>query len=262
MSRLADQQTALLGALFSRPQAHASCCGSETSDSPFVGERGLRAYRANAIVLARRTLRAAFPVVAQLVGDADFDHLAVDFWLTHAPQRGDLAQWGDALPDFLRGNLQLSDEPYLGDVAAVEWALHCAALAADEPADMASFARLSQDDGPEQTLRLASAAVLLCSQFPVASIVMAHLSGQPSLAQAGDLLHDGAAENVLVWRQGMRPRLRACDAKETALIATFVRGTRLDAALQSVTGLDFGAWLRQAVLDGLVIGVQAAVKPA
>ena len=263
MNRLARQQTALLEALFEPPGVPAD--GSiDTPHEPtgFVGARGLRAYQANAASLARRSLRAAFPVLAQLLGDENFDPLAGEFWRHEPPLHGDLAQWGDALPDYLQRHPQLADEPYLGDVAAVEWTMHQATLAADQSDDLASFTLLAQPAALSQRLRLASGTTVLCSQYPAASIVTAHLSGSPSLAQAGAMLRDQQGENTLVWRQGMRAQVRACGATEAALVTALARGDALGDALAAAEGLDFGSWLAQAVQTGLVLGVQDSVTSA
>ncbi len=251
MNRLLQQQTALLDALFASPE-HPS---PQHVAPAFTGGRGLRAYQANATALAQRTLSAAFAVLEQLMGAADFSRMAVHFWHSHPPARGDLAQWGDALPDFLRANLQLADEPYLADVASVEWALHQAAMAMDQVADMSSFARLSSHHAADQRLQLASGCSVMASRFPVASIVAAHLHGSPTLERAGELLRAGVAENAVLWRQGMRPRVRPCCNAEAHLIRALANGHPLGAALAAADGLDFGTWLPQAVQEGLVLGV-------
>ena len=196
------------------------------------------------------------------MGAEDFSRMAVHFWHSHPPARGDLAQWGDALPDFLHGNPQLSDEPYLSDVARVEWALHQAAMAVDQVADMASFARLASHHAADQKLRLASGCCVVASRFPVASIIAAHLHESPALERAGELLRAGVAENALVWRQGMRSKIRPCGTAEAILIQALANGQTLGEALAAADGLDFGVWLPQAVQEGLVLGVQPDVTPA
>ena len=262
MNRLLQQQTALLDALFASPQHPAAQTAAPTDRLPFTGGRGLRAYQANATALAQRTLRAAFVVLEQLMGAEDFSRMAVDFWHKHPPKHGDLAQWGDALPVFLHGNPQLADEPYLADVASVEWAIHQAAMAVDPVADMSSFARLAGHHAADQKLRLASGCCVMASRFPVASIVAAHLHESPTLERAGELLRAGVAENTLVWRKGMRPQARPCSTAEANLIQAMANGHTLGEALAAADGLDFGVWLPQAVQEGLVLGVQAGVTTA
>ena len=252
VSLLAQQQTALLDALFAWPQEPAQA-------NFFTGARGLAAYRANGHALAGRTLQAAYPVVAQLLGEENFDGMAREFWHAHPPLHGDLAHWGDALPGFLQANPQLESEPYLGDVARVEWALHQAAGAPDREPDLASFALLSSKEPDALTLVLSAGLCVIDSAYPVASIVTAHLEGAPSLAEAGARLRARASESALVWRQGLRPRVRFCDKPEAALLRALGSGAALSAALDLAEGLDFNLWLPNAVQSGLVTGAATRV---
>ncbi len=257
MSALAEQQQSLLDALFTRRAPGAAGLPPGTPSPHFSGVRGLQAYQANAHAQAQRSLRATYPVVAQLVGADDFSALCTDFWHRHPPELGDLAQWGSDAPAFLQGNLQLASEPYLADVARVEWALHQCALAADIPPDLASLALLSANDPSALALRLASGTAVVTSTFPVASIVRAHLHADPSLEQAGLMLRNGVAEAAVVWRQHYRPCVAACSTAEAALLGQLLRGSNLLSALGNAPGLDFTDWLTRAVQCSLVIGATA-----
>ncbi len=226
-------------------------------------ERGLQTYRANAEALAERALMAAYPVLAQLMGDESFVPLARYFWRHTPPQRGDVAQWGAALPDFLDASPQLDNEPFLGDIARVEWALHTAATAQDAAPDPSSFTLLASGDPDQTTLSLSDGVMTLASAYPVVSIIYAHLQGEPTLAQAGALLGAGVAEHALVWRRGFKPAVRLASAAEYALVRALQAGLSLDAALSSFCGparagtepeFDFNDWLAQAVQTGLVTG--------
>ena len=257
-SALAEQQQALLDALFAPAAAqHPPAAGPPAQAAHFSGARGLLAYRSNAHALAERTLLASFPVIAQLVGIDSFHLLARDFWHHHPPTRGDLAQWGEALATFLQANTQLADEPYLGDVARVEWALHLAAGAADRAPEPASFALLSSTAPDALTLLLSSGTAVVASAYPVASIVTAHLAASPSLQAVGEKLRARECECAVVWRQGFKPRVGQCNAAEAALVQALLDGTSLSAALDRAGELDFAHWLPSAVQSGLVLGAIA-----
>ncbi len=260
MSPLARQQQALLGALLARPHSaearhHTAALGTQVLE-PW--SRGLAAYQANGHALAERALQAAFPVLATLIGEDSFALMAREFWHHHPPQQGDLAQWGQALPAFVAGNAQLADVPYLADVARVEWACHEAAGAPDAVADPASFARLGHADPDTFTLRLSPGAAVTVSDWPVASLVTAHLHGQPSLTQVAAQLQARQGECALVWRQGLRPRVAACAPAMAVLLQGLLQGhsllQALNAALATGASLDLAAWLQAAVTDGLVLG--------
>jgi hypothetical protein len=136
--------------------------------------------------------------------------------------------------------------------------LHQAATAADARPDPRSFSLLSEADPAEITLTLGAGVFLLASGYPVASIVNAHVLGEPALAEAAALLRAGAAEHALVWRQGFKPRACAVAAAEYALLAALQAGRSLEAALgsalESTTAFSFENWLGRAVQDGLVTG--------
>ena len=227
-------------------------------------QRGVRAYRANGQALAERALMAAYPLLTELLGQENFAPLARHFWAAHPPQGGDMACWGAELAVFVSAEPQLAGEPYLGDVARLEWLLHEAASAADVAADLASFALLGAEDPALVTLVLGAGVAVLVSPHPVASIVNAHLLGSPTLAQAGQRLAEGCSEHVLVWRQGFRPSTRVSSAAEHRLLGELFAGVSLLQALEAAAAegsadaanFDFNTWLAQAVQTGLVCGVR------
>ena len=254
MSLLAQQQQALLALLFDRPNDVASKNIAAYAYSTWA--RGQKVYQANGHALAGSALRAAYPVVAQLLGDESFDALARALWHAQPPQRGDAAQWGGTLANWVQASDQLAAEPYLADVAAVEWALHRAVSAADGAMDSASFALLTKHDPADLLLLLSPGCATLRSDWPVVSIVNAHLHHRPTVAQAGQLLRGGAREDALVWRSGLQALVREAQPGEAALVAALLAGHTLGDALDQAPDLDIGAWLPMAVQTGLLLGAR------
>lgn len=253
MSTLAAQQQTLVEALFAWPAEDAM--KKVAAGAMDTGARGLKAYQSNGHQLAARALQGAYPVLAQLLGDDSFGDLARAFWHAQPPRRGDLALWGHTLPDFVQASPQLADEPYLADVARVEWALHAAATMADAEPDLGTLALLTSEDPATVQLRLAPGCCVLRSAWPVASIVGAHLDDSPSLAEAGAQIRDRVAQDTVVWRQGLRPRCRlALEGEAPALQVLLAQGS-LGAALDAAPTLDVGAWLPLAVQTGLLLAV-------
>jgi hypothetical protein len=177
---LIAQQQMLLGGLFDAwPSVQANpALSSQQSWPTDQYQRGLQAYRSNAAILAQQVLAAAFPTIKRLMGDEQFDGLAAHFWRMHPPAKGDLAQWGEALEDFLRAVPELMQhEAYLPDVAALEWALHTGKTAPDsESADPVPLA-------------------LIESEFPIVDLV-----GGKNLEDISDI----QAQRALVYRQGFK----------------------------------------------------------
>lgn len=263
MNMLMLQQQSLLDALFLRPgSAQSNAVQHLHIQLEPRAARGLMAYQANGHALAERSLLAAYPVIAQLIGSESFNALARDLWHHHPPQGGDLARWGDALPAFLASSEQLADVPCLADVARVEWALHRAAGAQDADTDLPSFARLSSEDPEALTLRLAPGTALVTSAWPVVSVVTAHTAGEPTLAEAGRRVRDRVGETAVVWRQGWRPCVAPCPANAQGVLQALLAGAALTEALGQVPeDFDFSDWLTQAVHSGLVTGVTDTTPP-
>lgn len=252
-SDLARQQQVLLDALLTWPADDATKTVAAYAIDPRA--RGLKAYQANGHMLAERALQAAYPVLAQLLGGESFADLARALWHAHPPTRGDVACWGGDLAAFMQTSAQLQDESYLADVARVEWALHQCAGAPDASADLPTLALLTSEDPDQLRLMLAPGCAVLRSAWPVAAILGAHRDGQPSLAEAGAMLQSGVAQDVLVWRAGLRPEARAAVPGEGDLVQALLEGISLGQALERAPALDFGLWLPMAVQSGLVLAV-------
>jgi hypothetical protein len=270
-TRLAQDQQRLLGAVLGGQGDEALWALVDPNASGLAGQllarRGLLAYQSHGLALAERALGAAYPVIAQLMSEENFAALAPHFWRAHPPACGDMAQWGDGLASFLAAAPQLADEPFLADVARIEWALHCASFAADGLPDLASFALLSAEAPAAPSLKLSPGVWLLKSEFPVVSLIHAHLlpaADRPAaLAGVAALLARGAGEDALVWRDGFKPRLRRISANEHVLLAALQAGESLEAALtragpaddqDSAAVFDFADWLAHSVKSGLVTG--------
>jgi hypothetical protein len=206
---------------------------------PRPAPAGLAVYRNNARGLALRCLGAAFPVLRELVGATGFEALANDYRRADPPRRGDLADWGGGLAEWLAQCTELlTDAPYLADIARLEWAMHRAELApdaplpawahsmspiaaADEPAHGPGGATDSGAIGPhglqlladcdpaDLLLSLAPASQILISRYPVVAIWQAHRdAAQGSAPQEDDAaaasrgLLPGALEGALDGTQG------------------------------------------------------------
>jgi hypothetical protein len=257
VSALAAQQQALLDALFAWPSPEASqrlLLQARSLGGP--AGRGLKAYQSNGHLLAQRALQATYPVLAQMLGRESFADLARAFWHAHPPQRGDLAHWGDALAEFVRASGQLRGEPYLPDVALAEWDLHRCLSAADREADLATLVLLTREDPHTLTLDLAPGLATLTSPWPLASLLLAHLEGQPPLAQVGEQLKSRTAQTVVIWRCAYQPKLRLALEGERPVLLALQAGQDLASALQASAELDFSQWLPLAVQTGLVLGAR------
>ena len=263
MNTLASQQRALLAALLDSPPQPAI---RNLSDFAYgVGthsERGLKVYQTNGHMLAERALRAAYPVLEQMLGKESFAELARAFWHAYPPVQGDIAAWGAQLTDFVGQSAQLRDEAYLPDVAKTEWALHLCASAPDRDTDLSTLSLLTTEDPQILGLSLAPGLVTITSIWPLASLMLAHLERSPPLVELGQQLRYPVPQDVVIWRVGFQPRLRLAMAGEVNLLIALQTGIALEPALDAAVGLDFSLWLPMAVQTGLVLGANHLQLPS
>lgn len=270
-SHLAKLQSDLLHSIFASNNIALEAIYTPSTAKLLLKNRGLQAYQANADYAAQHSLQTAYPIVAQLMGDESFAHLAADFWAKHPPLRGDLAQWGGELAVFIASIQALQTEPYLSDVAKVEWALHTAATALDKAANLATISLLTEQDSDALTLQLAPGTALIHSEYPIASILTAHLDGNPSFEEVGQKLRKNVPEIALVWRRDLRPMVSVCGHGEAVFLMHLLAGESLSVSLnaalntiltaQASTPFDFATWLSQAVARGLVLGAELTTYP-
>jgi hypothetical protein len=253
--REALRQQMLLRALWA--DARPGVVAGWLRDAPSRAARGLQAYRANAGALAERALAAAYPTVAQLVGEESFAALARALWFAQPPQRGDIGAWGEGLAGFIAAEPQLADEAYLADVARLDWALHCAAQAAEQGV-VAGLERLAEADPSHLQLRLAEGLVLCRSAHPVASIWRAHRSAAADrFASVREAFAAGRGENALAWRHGLQPAVLALPEADARFMQALLDGQALAPALDAA-GDDFAfdRWLLQALQQGWLQAVE------
>lgn len=265
----ARRQQALLQAL----QARRPLLAIPPGAVPLPGRQanvlaGLQAYRANAQAIAQRALVAAYPVLAQLLGEEALAALARDLWQAHPPVRGDLAWFGAELPSWLSGIDDFADMPWLADVARLEWAVHAASGAADAAVAELQLHLLAQADLAQLSVGFAPASDLVVSDWPVLTLWQAHQRPEgsvPDLHGAREALAARRGEAAWVWRRGLRVELAGLDAAEaafnTALRAGKPLGPALEQTLSRFPVFSFEHWLTRALREGWLAELQTLPEP-
>jgi hypothetical protein len=237
--------------------------------------RGLQTYRANAGALAEKVLAAAFPTVVLLIGPDAATGLARACWRASPPVRGDMAQWGEGVPAFIAADPQLASEPYLADVARLDWAVHQAEMTADVAAP-AGLELLAQSDPATLTLVLAPGSTLVSSAHPIATIWQVHRPapagpvgehGADRFAPVRAAFAAGTGEHALVVRGNgeWRASVLSLPAPGAAFTAAVLAGRSLDEALDEAgDGFAFEPWLVDMLQQGRIAAVSqlaAASRP-
>jgi len=191
------------------------------------GAAGMAVYRGNAFGNWHGALAGAYPVARRIVGEAFFEAMARDYARACPSRGGDLNEYGAALAQFLEGYSGTRDLPYLPDVARLEWLAHRAYFAAD-PARF-DLSRPTQ-------VRLAPACGLLASDWPVASIWVAHQAGgRPELVNLA-----AGPERALVHRPEWRVEVTALRPGDFRFLERLQAGAALGPALEAAAAEDPG----------------------
>ncbi|MEN9544151.1 MAG: hypothetical protein RLZZ598_984, partial [Pseudomonadota bacterium] len=177
----ARRQQALLAAILSAEPVP----GGDGGAAPLA--RGLAVYRANAGMVAERALAARHPLLQQMLGDEGLMLLARGLWRAHPPRRGDLAQWGLDLPEFIEAQAEFGPWPWLADVARLELAIAESESAADESPDTRSLQLLAEHAPDALRVDLAPSLRLLQSAWPLLELRAAHAPGIDAATQEAAL---------------------------------------------------------------------------
>jgi len=125
-------------------------------------------------------LAGAYPVTGQLVGKDFFRRMTREFIGQHPSRSGNLHRYGAEMAGFVAAFEPARGLVYLADVAALEWACHCAYFADDAAAlDIGKLAQVPPEHHPDLILHTHPACRLVRSDYPVAAIWHAHQPGAP-----------------------------------------------------------------------------------
>ncbi|MGM9486433.1 HvfC/BufC family peptide modification chaperone [Ideonella sp. YS5] len=226
---------------------------------------GLQAYRANAQAVAERSLAAAYPVLAQLIGDEAMAALARDLWRIDPPVKGDLAWFGAGLAEWLAGIEAFAELPYLPDVARLEWLVHRAQMAAD-PSDASPDLQPLAGDPDTLQVRFTAGSAPVESAWPVLRLWRAHQTKQdvePDLTEVRAALVAREGDIAWIWRRGHRVDVAALSTGEHEFHRRLLGGEALGPALSCTLGkhpdFSFEHWLTRALREGWLAGFAGAV---
>ena len=188
----------------------------------------LRVYRNNGRAVFERALEATFPVVRERVGQDYFRQLAHFYRRAHPSTDGDLHEIGRHFAGFL--HRYHSDGPYewLAELAALEWAIAEAGVAAESNVAAASaLAGLDPESVAGVRLRLVPSLQCVLARTPVLAVWRAN---QPGADQATVDLSTGP-EFILVHRTADGVQLRGLQAAEYSFVGAIACGATLEAAV-------------------------------
>ncbi|MDN3608735.1 DNA-binding domain-containing protein [Vibrio ostreicida] len=116
---LAELQKNFVSALLYQSTGEACCICSDR----FTADERIQIYRNNFILSLTDVLRATYPMIYALVGEACFQQLSRYHVLNHPLLSGDVTEYGAQFCDTLNQFPAVAATPYLRDVAQFEWCI-------------------------------------------------------------------------------------------------------------------------------------------
>ncbi len=166
-------------------------------------------------------LESNFPVLAKLLGEADFHTLAADYVGAHDSLRFSIRWYGDALARFLDTHEDYVQAPVLSELARWEWTLGEVFDAADAPLlTHESLAGVAPAQWAQLRFGFHPSVRRLSLLWNVPQIWQAVTGGLERPAAA----LNGAPVEWLLWRSGLASYFRSLDAAEAAALDGALRG--------------------------------------
>lgn len=146
----------------------------------YTAATAIDVYRNNYRGNLNDTLAGAYPVIEQLVGKDFFRLMTRRFIEQHPSRSGNLHCYGEQMAAFAAAFEPAQTLVYLPDVAALEWACHCAYFADDATMlDIGKLAQILSEQYPDLVLLTHPACHVVRSRYPIAAIWHAHQPGAP-----------------------------------------------------------------------------------
>jgi hypothetical protein len=163
-------------------------------------------------------LTADFSALAELMGEVAFHNLITDYLHAFPSREPSARNVGQSLPQFLRAHTPR--EPWLSDLAALEWARIDVHDRADEPLlTHTDLQQAAQRAFGELTLKLIVAHTQLLVTYAVEPLWRAARDGAPQPRP------ERSEHWVLIWRSAdCRVHHRALEPDEAALLAQLTSG--------------------------------------
>ncbi len=202
----------------------------------FVGsEQRLNVYRNTVAVSLSDALGQTFPVVKQLVGAEFFAGMAQVYIRQSKPATPILFEYGETFAPFIKTFSPAEELPYLGDIAALEYAWLQAYHAADaEPVAIDVLVNVPEADLDMITFKMHPSMHLLTSPWPVASIWQAHQGAlEPNLSTL-----QMAPEQILIIRPKLDVEVSVLSAPAYAFAAALASGSTLGAACANLEAME------------------------
>jgi hypothetical protein len=252
MPTLLEMQTAMQASLLHRDSQAVSAMLAAN-----VPADRLDIYRNTFVLTLTRAMRLCFPATERLVGGEFFEGAAQIFIGEHPPRAAWLDKYGGEFPNFLRSFPPAISLPYLGDVAALEWAVSGALHAEDAaPLNIAELGAIGTEDQARIRFIPHPSIRLLRLNYPADVIWRAVLDADEAALR--DVNLGSGPIDILVERRSTGVEISRLDAQAWSYLATLCAGSSIEMALDRAGDFDCAT----ALAAHLALGRFAAFEPA
>ncbi|MEJ0024779.1 MAG: DNA-binding domain-containing protein [Rhizomicrobium sp.] len=205
-------------------------------------------YRNNVVAGLCEALKAAFPAVRRIVGDAFFAAMARLYVPCEPPNSPIMLDYGAGFAGFVDRFEPAAALPYLGDVARLERAWAEAYHTAEaEPLDPMELAAIAPGRLPHIGLLLHPSLRMVRSPFPAVTIWQMNVDGGVPVP----VDFDGGGEDALIVRPAAEVEVHVLPPGAAAFIAALGDGAPVVGALHAAL-LDDSRFKLDGVLAGLM----------
>lgn len=187
---LAGLQASLVAAVTARDAASDPLLNSIQARGSICANDRIAAYCANVSGAHLNALDQVYPVIREVLGARYWRQLLHEEIEAFASTTADLHAYGEFIPEMLQAAQQRRPElqafPYLGELATLEWHVHCIRFTSDASHfDWKAFAALRSDLQSLATLTLSSALRVFRPGYPVDVIWHAHQAAGETAPESG-----------------------------------------------------------------------------
>jgi hypothetical protein len=133
-----------------------------------TSQKRLDIYKNNVLSNLINALKNAYPALLTELGENDFTSLAQQYVVYNKPVSGNLDEYGS---DMFRLLFSFNEQPWLSDLARLEWACHEAFFSSDpNHVNTEELTKIPADAYEQLMFKLHSATKLLQSDYPIYQI--------------------------------------------------------------------------------------------
>ena len=224
---------------------------------------GMAIYRNNLVLTHRASILMTFPRTCALLGDNT--NIAIYEYLhAYGKSSYDWAECGEHFSQYLAQQPELTQQPYISDMASYEWQRQQINRAPSKRFNQSSIGMLSTHDWSDLYLDLAPGWVLFNSNYDIPTI-FANTS-HPTTSK----VQSGSCQTWVCWRSDNAPQviliptdmtLLYAHASAMSLQALSDLATQARATQSESEELDFMAWLATLMQTKQLFGIREYPTP-